>query len=57
MDTYIPNIISSLKSNARMSVSSVLTNVKVDKTQVNSLIANVADYQSGNKYTLQDFLL
>ena len=51
MDTYIPNIISSLKSNARMSVSSVLTNVKVDKTQVNSLIANVADYQSGNKYT------
>lgn len=50
MDTYIPNIISSLKTNTRMSVSSVLKNIKVDKTQINSLIANVADFQTGNKY-------
>jgi hypothetical protein len=50
MDTYIPNVITSLKNNTRMSVYNVLKNVKSDKTQITSLISTVADFQSGNKY-------
>ena len=51
MDIYIPNFVTSLKSNSRTTVSSVLRNIKVDKTQVASLVSNIANYQSNNNFT------
>lgn len=50
MDIYIPNFVTSLKNNSRTTVSSVLKNVKVDKTQVASLVNNIANYQSNNNF-------
>lgn len=51
MDIYIPNYVSSLKKNARTTVSSMLNNVKADKTQISSLISNLSNYQTNNNFT------
>lgn len=51
MDIYIPNFVTSLKSNSRTTVSSVLKNVKVDKTEISNLISNLSNYQSDNNFT------
>ena len=51
MDIYIPNFVDSLKSNSRTTVSSVLNNVKADKTQISRLVSNLANYQSNNNFS------
>lgn len=50
MDTYLPNILNSLRTNSRSSVSSVLRNVKAEKSEMSALIAGINGFQVGTSY-------
>lgn len=50
MDTYLPNVLNSLRTNSRNSVSSVLRNVKAEKSEMSSLIAGINGFQFGTNY-------
>jgi len=50
MDTYLPNVINSLRTNSRTSVSSLLQSVKADKSEISSLITNLRAFQIGTTY-------
>jgi hypothetical protein len=50
MDIYIPNFVGSLRNNSRTTVSSVLSNVKADKTKVTNLIGNLTNYQFNDNF-------
>ena len=50
MDTYLPSAINSLRTGSRTFVSSVLKNIKADKSEISSLISGIKDFQINNYY-------
>lgn len=50
MDTYLPGVINSLRTGSRSFVSTVLKNVKADKSEISSLISGIKDFQINNYY-------
>jgi hypothetical protein len=50
MDTYLPGVINSLRTGSRSFVSTVLKNVKADKSEISSLISGIRDFQINNYY-------